>query len=149
MGVKSYTLRYTGVSSGDWTADWTLGNKKKRMADFLLSCKGMRGFHSGRFVLNFIFPVHNQVTYQHGIFQQALELKALTQLNVYFHSYFLKSFLANGLTTYSCSSMIMKIWLDWILNRLFTGTIQETPINKLVHHVYPMTIKAIVSMVVN
>jgi hypothetical protein len=42
-----------------------LGNKKKRMADFLLSCSGMRDFHSGRFVLSFIvLPSHNQVRYQ-------------------------------------------------------------------------------------
>jgi hypothetical protein len=39
------------------------------MADFLLnllSCRGIRDFHSGRFVLNFIaLPSDNQMRYQH------------------------------------------------------------------------------------
>ena len=32
-----------------------MGNRKKRMVDFLLNCRGTRDFHPGRFVLSFIF----------------------------------------------------------------------------------------------
>lgn len=45
MGVKSYTLRYTGALFELSLSDFTLENKQKRRADFSVKRRGTMDFH--------------------------------------------------------------------------------------------------------
>lgn len=45
MGVKSYTLRYTGVLFAPSLSDFTFENKQKRRADLLDKWRGTMDFH--------------------------------------------------------------------------------------------------------